>query len=86
MCEVLHDPQCVTDCDHYCFRSEELADENERLRKALDDMARGYGGYDSAISILREENEQLRGANEWLRELVATESCPTCAALSKENE
>jgi hypothetical protein len=32
------------------------------------------------------ENERLRGANEWLRELVATESCPTCAALSKEDE
>jgi hypothetical protein len=61
-----------------------LAAENERLRTELNllDAART----EKLIDELRTENERLRKANEWLRGLVATESCPTCAALSEEDE
>jgi hypothetical protein len=68
----------------YNRMKQHLTTEIEQLRTELNllDAART----EKLIDELRTENERLRKANEWLRELVTTKSCPTCAALLKEDD
>jgi hypothetical protein len=68
---------------------DELRAENERLRaevRGLENLRALVERDTSQKAALAAENERLRAANEWLRELVTTESCPTCSALSQEDE